>query len=818
MTSKRWFAAALCLMIALASLPALGESGNTTLFVRDDQNPEAESIYINSVAVVGDAVYMLGSGLYRYRPGDEKPETLMTSDQVWGGGYIVSEEPMEADEITGTEGEGAVVEGEGTVIEDDAAEGAATEATDAPPETEAVEAETEPATPEASEETVVETTEEPAVPSYSPQLLVQGGDVLHALDTQNGRLGVWDEALKNFNWDIALPWEGMVREREENWKENREVVLPTLIDGALYLLAARDFDMWGEYVLQRYDLAAGTVTTLPTANLQTFIPYKPGKLVGLARNQENWASSVVVIDIATGATDSTLFADESGSLSPCGFAYNADTDTLYASLNSAIMSLGSEGLGEPFAYYPGQANSNCEAGLLSSGHYVINTHNGVCLRNIDPQYKPAGVLHLTGSYMDDVATRFLNANPDVAIEMSGDYLWGGQQVIDSMVSQESKIDLFEVSSFSGLKGLRDKGYLADISSSAKLMAAVEAMYPQIKDVLIIDGKLYGFPQYLSLSFWNVDVASMERLGLGGMPETMIDFMDLIERWEEEELAEENPSWTLLDPWYNKQSLLYELVMRYVTNYETPDQPLNFNTPELRATLERWEALPDFGSDPEDENNVISYDGSAATLISTSASPFTSYFYSDVEGYKPELVLAPMFAKGEAPVLDGNLQVYVVNPNSSQQDLAIRYLEYLAENMEKANLYMLRPDLNEPVPDPYWVKEKANAEKDLAEAEAQLAKAEEADVQGYTDQVQWRKDWLKSTEEHYWLINAEDIALYRKYASGMSLNTETQMLDYSSTSFEEFWKELGRYAEGQIKLDELLRELDKKAKMIFYEGQ
>lgn len=805
---KRWCAVVLSAALLLGALPAAAESGNTALFVR---NPDGtgQNEYVGSIAVVGDALYILGNSLYRYRPGDQEPETLL--EQVWGGGTAVEET---AEPGTGGEAE-APSEAAGEPAKEPAAETSEEPASEAAGEP-AAETSQEPASESAAG--AAEDVSAPQEPTYTPYVLVGGGETLCAIDTQEGMLGTWDEAGKRFAWEQKLDWSDMTRPRDD-WSETREVVTPILMDGAIYMLVTKDFDNWGEYELRRFDLASGACAKLPAADLQCLVAYTPGKLAAVWVDREDWEPSVVVVDAATGNVETTLLQTENRYGQLGGLAYDAATGVLYVNENCTVAPVVNGALGEPVAFIPAQSGTNSIAAVLSSGHYVISAYDGIFLRNLDPQYKPAGVLRLGGGYMDDATAAFARANPDIAIQMSSNYLWTSQQIIDAMISKESNVDVFTVSSMGGLKGLREKGYLADISSSPALVAAVEAMYPQVRDALLVDGKLYGYPQSLSVTLWQVDEAALEKLGLGGMPETMMDFMDLIQTWVDEDMAEEYPEWMLSEPWYDRQQLLYELVMTYVYRYETPDQPLRFDTPELRRLLERWERLPEFGPSEEDRASGRGYtfDGSQAILISTSASPFFRFWYSDREDHKPSLVSSPPFVAGDPPAIFGNMSVYVVNPNSTQHELALRYLEYVAENGDTRDRYLVRPDLNEPVPEPYMIQDKLDAEKALKEAEEDLEKAEEADKKEAQEYVDMVREWLKNTERNYWQISAEDIATYRELAQYMRINIDSAMLNYGSTSFEEFYKELQRYAEGQIKLDELLRELDKKSKMIFYEG-
>jgi len=422
--------------------------------------------------------------------------------------------------------------------------------------------------------------------------------------------------------------------------------------------------------------------------------------------------------------------------------------------------------------------------------------------------------------MDGPTADFVRANPDIAVQIAEGYMWSSQEIIDALVAKEDSVDVFEVSTQGGFRGLRDKGYLTDLSASEALVAPVEAMYPFVRDALLVNGKLYAYPKNMSMDLWRANVDALEELGLGGMPGTMLDFMDVIERWIEEDMADAHPDQTLFDsPWFDREQLAYQLVMYYISRYERADEPLRFDTPVLREALERWERLPEFG-DPPGPGRVVHFSSDqAAPLFSLYAMPlYRLYEGSGAEGGGPRLVPPPVFVAGEEPIVRCYLTLYAINPNSTQTDAALRYLEHIAENGEARDRYMLRPGLNEPVPEPYAQQHRLNLERTIADAQERLQEADEADRRALEEDIAQYQSWLQESERWYWMISLEAIEEYRALAPYFVLSTDSVMLNYDAGSVVELFDDLQRYAQGQMRLDEFLRELDKKAKMIFLEGQ
>lgn len=796
---KRYCSGLLCALLLLSGvLPALAESGNTILFARDEAEAnDTDPMYVSSIAVVGDMIYILGSGLFSYRIGDAEPVELLSNEQMWG--------------YSGLSTETVIVDAEGS----DEAEADQAAVTDQPEKTDDDSDKTQNETENQPDDDTQAAEGEQVEPTgYSLSALI-GGDALYALDSEKGRLGEWDEASKSFAWDIQLNWEGMTRE-QDGWKETLDMRSLFMVGDTLYMLCAKEFDMWDEYVVRAFDITTGSASALPLkGRIDIVVAYRPGKLVALVTDADTYEPSIVLYDIASGKVEDTLSGDGlSGDIG--GIAYDAATDTLYVAQNNVIQPLANKAFGEPAAYLGSQGYRSSSA-ITSTGHFVSMSYDGVYVRSLDAKYKPAGVLRIASGYMDNATSKFARANPEIGIEITENLSWSDQGFLSAITSKDTNVDVYSLTTSGEFANLYEKGYLADLSSSPALMAAVEAMYPAIRDAVLVDGKLYGYPANPNTSFWAADEAALQRVGFDGAPKTFDELLDMIEQWENEDMAEDNPGWRLLDGWFNKQQLLGLIIQSYVARYESADQPLKFDTPVLRRLLERLEQLPEFGIDYNDEAQVADYSYNSAIMLNSSASPFSS-MYSDQPDYAPLLVNPPVFEEGEEPQTIGMLTVYAVNPESKNIDLAIKFFEYLAENDEPYNRYQLRTDLSEPVAEPYAVRNKKQTEEMIAEAEERVAKADASDQQSIQDEIDMYKSWMADYERYYWQLSAEQIANYREIAPTIVINTHSIMLNYSSVSFAEFWKELQQYSEGQMKLDELLRSLDKKAQMVFYEGQ
>ena len=795
---KRWMAALVCIGMLCVALAAQAAPGDVVLFerpVQDDGSVEYE--YINDVVRVGDTLYILGNSLFSYREGDEAPTVLMDSQAIWGHPMMVMDDGEDGDAQLpegGEAGEGQPLVAVQIVLDDaEMADGEENLMPDAP-----------------------------EGPHYRPGALVGGGDVLHAVDVESGMLGRWDGQA--FQWDTQLDWEDMVEDNGE-WTQTREFIFCTMTDGALVALVGKGEDRWGEYDLARFDLATGKRTMLPAQDLVCLAAYRPGKLAALCVNRnDGWRMSIVQVDTASGTVDAPLYdAPENSYLQGGGLAYDAALDALYFATMGTLVKVENNALSEPVAYIASSSiYEGNKAHVLPSGHYAVQTYEGIFVRNLDPQYKPSRVLRVAGGYMTDAMIGFAREHPEIAVQLVNDDAWQTQDIIDTMLTGEPIVDVLSVDASGGLAELLEKGYLAELSESPVLMDEVTGMYPWLQEVLMADGRLYAFPRDAWCSFWAIDLDGMGKVGLE-IPQTMSEFLDIVARWVDEDMGEDYPQYMLMNEWMmDGQQLFYQIFEQYIIAYDQDGPPAKLDTPLLRDALEQVKSLPSFGEDEDGMmggTRVVYYSDReyAVPLIQTGMSPFDGGHWGAPEGYAPQLMLAPPFEPNGPQRSRLQLYVFVVNPRSQNQDLAIQLLEYMAAHQEARTRYLLRPDLNEPIPNAWamtWIKD---ATEWVAECETMLAEAAPEDVRDAQERLVEARRSLANAESQRWEVSAEAIAAYRALADDISARLYSPMFNYSNASIEEFWTLLNRYQEGQMQLPDMLREMDRKMQMMYLES-
>ena len=88
------------------------------------------------------------------------------------------------------------------------------------------------------------------------------------------------------------------------------------------------------------------------------------------------------------------------------------------------------------------------------------------------------------------------------------------EIPQAMVADTGAYDVLLMGlSYMPVERLIEKGYCADLSQSADIMEKVSAMYPEVVEPLMVDGKLYGVPVGMSGTCYGVNMELWESLGL-----------------------------------------------------------------------------------------------------------------------------------------------------------------------------------------------------------------------------------------------------------------------------------------------------------------
>ncbi len=663
----------------------------------------------------------------------------------------------------------------------------------------------------------------------SVNLLFQSNGKLYGLNTSTGSLLLLDVTAEGVNVSKAytLDWEGMFI-KEADYSYPRQIFSSVLTKDRLYLLAQQPTQYWNDYDLLSFDLATGKQTKIPVENVHAIATYEGGKLLCNIFDWENSYTpdgkpvypSLSVLDPATQALTKLVDfpASQVGGLSyddQSGMIYVLGRGELYGSKQGAAF--------ETVAYmpvdYPGDQMA---ATIVSGGLYAaIPNYGTVYVRNIDPAYKSDRVLRILGGYSDEVTRAFQAAHPEIPVVFEQQTSLAAEQITQRMVSGTDNVDLLMISlSYGGFSSLRDKGYVSDLSQSAILTDTAAKMYPKFVESLYKDGKLIAFPcQFYSTAMgYSPDV--MKLLEIEQPPKTLAELMDLYVDWVEE-YGPENGNYQLQENVYDiRQELLSTILMNYLAHYAKTGEELAFDTPVFRALIDKLDKvtpiLKELNPDPdEQQGGMVAYSsesGSIPTALFTSNLMLNPENYSDNRGYVPLLL---SLDEGVEPACFAQVSVFVINPNSKNQDLAMTYLEFLAQNMPRNLSITLCPDDNAPVEDPSYAAELDNANKQLDDFREQLKTMAPEDVKMMEDNIKNYEEYIANIEDRRFMITEEKIAQYRSLVPYIYVDTEN--LDFLTGSPESL-SLLQQFLQGKTDSQQFIKEFDRKLQMMRMENK
>ena len=169
-----------------------------------------------------------------------------------------------------------------------------------------------------------------------------------------------------------------------------------------------------------------------------------------------------------------------------------------------------------------------------------------------------------------------------------------------------------------------------------------------------------------------------------------------------------------------------------------------------------------------------------------------------------------------PLVEASVTVAFVNPDSPNRDLAIEYLECAAEQAGVITRIMMMPGENEPVLN-------EDFEENLTSYDELIAVLEGAGCQcrsrGTSDAGIYAGNRKGSTRG---LPKVSPLYSQRgehcRLSRGRAVHDGESVQGLDSQTFGEYYEQQNQYLHGAITLDEFIRNIDQKLRMIVREGQ
>lgn len=762
--------------IALALMAAMCMLFSTALAVDASILPKGDEdswISVTARTTVGDTLYLVvegtdGSGLYHWT--EDMPQAEKLADNVYFAGYFSSMEEVET-VVAGRNEE------KGTSLD----------------------------------------------PQYTLSLLFSDGERLLGLNGYNGK--IFSMKVENgavVYEDVAvMPDTSLLFHTEEDYSYLLSTTQYTVAGGKLLYLV-EDYSPMGEldYRLLSIDLTSGETKRCTVEFPQRVAGWKDGKALILCWDAMNAYDpdtgemakpSIVLYDPAADAAETV---GEFPSDSVPYITYSAKLDALVYTENCRITALVDNKTPVQVGYIP----LDWSYDTVVVGDTFLDCSGQVTGRTMSLNYNSDVSLNVYGDYMDQGTIDFTSKYPQVPVYTMNEYYGSLEEISQAMVSGDSTIDVLRMTTaYDSFFRLMEKGYCADLSGNAELMAYAERLHPTLREALMKDGKLYALPVYAySYDGWYVANGVMEEMGLtiDDIPTNFVELCQFATRWNDE-WVEEYPQFTLIEYCEDyKQQIFYYMMNGYLNYCTATGQEVRFTSPEFRAMLEALEAMRadalTRGANLENEDEVGYRQGLFMPNYTVVGSFDTASEYR---------TFIPMTLTADTDYVTGvNMEVVFINPKCENMQEAMNLLLCKLQAIEKNSThqaYTLFADRTEPLENEYFERNVESMEEYIAQMEEELAEIPEAEKKDYQMMLDSEKEYLEKYKlTGRWSISEEDIRHYHEdIVPNMYVIKPTFMDGSQDNAAPELNTLMERYLAGQIKLEQFIRDADNKMLMM-----
>lgn len=583
--------------------------------------------------------------------------------------------------------------------------------------------------------------------------------------------------------------------------------------------------------LYSFDMTTGERKLHQVRFLMNACSYKDGSLIGLLIDPEGG------YDPETGEQkkpEFAIFNPQDDSLTPtgstlpfvsdmgeyAGLYYDAQEDSLYTYSDSDLFR------------YTGDLKTHTVVGHLPmygalyvprfgnlqplpDGRLAVAFGYNVFLRARTEEGRQ-GITQLTlGGYLDDpgmLGDALMEADDLVLHQAPTEYrLYDQQSLAALFLTGATDVDLMVLNAGTfDLDRLMEKGYLADLSGEPAIKAYLAGMAPNLSRSFMKDGKIYALPLSL-LSFSGVAyVQAFKELGLK-VPTSLTGLIDLFENWLTG-LAEKYPDYKLLGNENNAlKTVLRRAVMdKYIYNKLSQGE-LSFDTPEFRSLMDRVENLPYGDSQSERSNHEEMQHKKPLLEFSMGFEPRYAMGINN-RGERQHVPLYLSIGEGEHPQDTADFTMLVVLSSSQKQQQAIRLLSHLVDKLDVADKAAITPGQTQAIPNPYYEKGLAFNKRYLEQLKEQLTRAEGAQKSDLEQHIKEReREWDAMVENLRYLATEEDLAMIHQMVS--ALYVPSGLANAQRQAMQESYETREQYYAGAITLDQFIKQMDDKLRMV-----
>ena len=462
--------------------------------------------------------------------------------------------------------------------------------------------------------------------------------------------------------------------------------------------------------------------------------------------------------------------------------------------------------------------------FLEDETYALVDEKGITIKNIKSISQPGKtILRIKGFFSyEGAAIRFMQDNPDVVVELQNSDVIDEQDFV-SIITGSSDIDIYSMFTSQLFRAVKEKGYAASLNCSDVLKNSAESMYRVYKETITnVEGDIIAWPDpFIVFKTLAIDVDLWKAcFGEKPYPVTFPDMLNAMTEWERD-FSSQNENTIVYFPG-SIQNLLFNMVFKYIGNYETKDTWIDFNTTYFRESLSAFEnliAVLDIERmeqivEKSDENNRFKSLFWAEGLYGEN----TSFFNPEDDMQRTAW---PVFEQGSDPIMEVTFVALWINQNSSNKEIAIRFLESLTnkENVSPNIKYILYEGLTEEVENPDYKKNVQELTERKHELRSALQEVDEANARFFEDAIKALDADLARLEDSQYIVTKAGIERYAKWVKQLKSTSDSYYLTQNDTN-DEFSKKLielcALIVSGAMSGDEFIEQLNGISRLIYLE--
>ncbi len=637
--------------------------------------------------------------------------------------------------------------------------------------------------------------------------LISSGDALFAMDFSMGCLWRFDESNAAFEREASFdPEEAFGIGGDSRYQFSSYI----LDDSNMYYISKNVMD--SSTRLMRLDLKNG-LSELVCMDITMASPYAPGVLL-VNTGAQGAPGTLSLLNSNTGLVEKKLsLATVYSSMN-----YDPGTGTVYLVRKGEIDASTCFAEPVPAARMPIR-KALFGGALLPGGYLALPYEDGVRLYLTGPDAVKALPLKIAGNNAANLPMEaFSDLHPEITFSLSDPYLRSTLELVTHMKSGDSAADIYCISLMNySLDVLYEKGYYAGLEDSDAVQSTVGAMYPFLKDALMRDGKIIALPFSKQSNMYVYNPKAFEEVGLTkkDVPKTYSELLEFITRWGDE-FAEQYPSMSLFSP-EMEERIFREHILRTILEDRLyacmrKGEPVTYDTDEIKALLNKLKdtdfsvinaIMPDPPMDDDFWKKQMFQIGPEASTQSYTVM-YTNYMPLQLSDQEPPVILT-------------NIEVLIINPYSQNYDTALKFVDYMAGSLPATLRADLMPGENQPV----YLKEAEEGlkwfEENIPKDKKALEEAKAEDKRFYQDRLDALLAEYENAKRFAWESTGESIATYRALDPYFMLKKPNPIYGLGS-SLELQNMIYNRFLDGQISADQLVKELDKRMRMMALENK